>query len=576
MLDILMKKFKHISKLKVYNMALNQNKIQEMDKITGLSNDKISEMDKILGYGQPKQQTSMFQQAADFVSKTFTPAARQFGQAVTGSMALGEQNKANQNLIQQLQTRAQQQQQAGDTQGLNETMKMLAGVGQDTSQYAQQLQQDINYQPDESNLGYAARSGLSTGLEVGSFIAPGGSQAATAMGRVAQTAGRGAISGTMLGASKAFREKEISDIDNLIKETSKGATIGAVTGAVLQGGVETLKGIGKAGKKLATKILNASDDASDALYASQYNVPRSIAQQNRMKDTIASLSDDGFGKIDDVDMAIKKVTGRDGIITKYTREAVGSADDVNLDGMMDLVSSIADDPSLPVGTDDKFIKAMKKAIVSLRKGKLDKADPMGVYDYIQSLEGKVAKLKYTGPYTGVPSPENQALAEAYQLVVDELKDRLFSQSNADDVLVSKLKDKIINELGVVSPKLAEKAKNITDVRSLRSIAAPYVRASKLIKSTEAGKQVFQQTFADQARGLGKFISRPLNLLAIPAEAATVPLAGAIKKTTGGLGNISTGALQKASNIATSNPMLSAIERAIMRQNEKAQEKKTLR
>jgi ABC-type transporter Mla subunit MlaD len=47
---------------------------------------------------QPKQQSpGMFQQAADFITKTFTPSVRQFGQAVSGSMALGAQNKANQN-----------------------------------------------------------------------------------------------------------------------------------------------------------------------------------------------------------------------------------------------------------------------------------------------------------------------------------------------------------------------------------------------------------------------------------------------------------------------------------------------
>jgi hypothetical protein len=506
------------------------------------------------------------------IGNTLMPGITRFGKGIGQSFGLISPDAKNaqqsqQNLLgmqPQLQERARQAMESGDTETAQRLLKLAQEQSQMVSGQAQQRQQDIQTATTDVLKGAPAAA-----LDVASYLGPlPGGQSKTALGRIGKATGRGVITGAEMGASRG-----LSDDKNILEETAKGALIGGVTSGLFQGGIEGFRSVYNAAKPAVSSALNRIGELGDELIASQYNVPRSVAQQNRMMDTVKSIADDGFTKIDDVQIAANKVTGSDGIVTKYTREAVAKANDVDINGVGKLAKDLVDDPLIPPGQDKKLLKELNKVIVEARKGKLDKADPTVIYDTIQKLEKKAAKLGYSGPYSPVADPAKEAIAGVYKQMADEFKDRLFI-NNADDVLVGSLKDKLVREMAAISPKLGEKASGVKNIAELRSIAAPYVRASKLINSTEAGKQALQASFGDVTKGLGKFINPIKGLETIAgSESVSVGAGNAIR----GLSNISKEGITKTPVVSnTAIKTMSAIERAISRENDKKQEKKLLR
>jgi hypothetical protein len=208
---------------------------------------------------------------------------------------------------------------------------------------------------------------------------------------------------------------------------------------------------------------------------------------------------------------------------------VGNADPVYIDttgdlkGVVDVAREIVEDPSINVGTDKKLLKEFLRDLDKISTGTdqvdgnlVRTANPLETFDLIKKYETKAADLGRFRPERAVPNPNDTSLARAYELMADELKDRLYTQSNADVMLFNaKQNDKIIKELAQISPKLAERVKNASTVADLRSIAAPFVRGSKLAFATRAGEQIATNNLGGVAKGLGSLVQNPLNLIALP-------------------------------------------------------------
>lgn len=323
----------------------------------------------------------------------------------------------------------------------------------------------------------------------------------------------------------------------LLETAQPNATIGSVgrsaaTGAATAG---ALYGIGK----LVSAAKGGLKRTGEATIQSQYNVPRSIARSNDIRDTVQKLSDYGINNINDIEPAANAVTGSKGILSQVTREAAGQAKNVKTEGLLDIARNLADDPSIPTGQDDKIFDFLKKGVNSLYetsgKGPATAASPLNTLDYIRTLESKAAGIIRGRSPSLVPEAD-KAAAAAYRSFADELSTRLFQGAGADKVAVNLAKNpQVLSQLAAVSPKLAENAAKATTVAELRSLAAPFVRGAKLAAETEVGQNLATNTVAGAAKGVGRLIQNPLNILAIPLSSNSVNAgAGAAMR---GLGNI---------------------------------------
>lgn len=211
-------------------------------------------------FGKEKEDTrSSLQKVTDFmglgnVSKNITMGL----QAPLAGAGIEKQDIKSQDLFKQSQElirqakqetdptrKAQLLQQSRDVDQQIEASGQRAGELGDIVQRGGQItEREMGMSPEE----FALRRGGAMTAELASYAVPGVlGPAATAGGRIATAAGRGAITGGFQGASRAA-----TDADTLAQaglDIGMGATTGAVTGAAFQGLLEGGKGLVKAFSK---------------------------------------------------------------------------------------------------------------------------------------------------------------------------------------------------------------------------------------------------------------------------------------------------------------------------------------
>ena len=334
----------------------------------------------------------------------------------------------------------------------------------------------------------------------------------TPFGPIAGGAG-GAALGTL--AKQLIQQKQ-PDVGEIGKEAALGG-VGGVIG----------KGIGSIAGKVFPRVAGAvgkgTGQLGESLIASQYNVPRNVATRIGFPGSVRTLADYGITSIKKVPEVAEKVTGATGIISKITRSAVGKANPVELSAFADrpsvleVASNLAGDPSLPIGQDSKFVAYIQKGIQSVlggSKGSITgQADPSDVFGFIQKLERESASVG-GGKARHLLSESEHALKKAYQGVADELRERLFTTSGADQQLISAMTPQQLQELATISPKLAQDVASAKTVGELRHVAAPFVQANQAAKTTEAASRYAFADFGGQGKGLGKLVPSLSDPLAI--------------------------------------------------------------
>jgi len=102
-------------------------------------------------------------------------------------------------------------------------------------------------------------------------------------------------------------------------------------------------------------------------------------------------------------------------------------------------------------------------------------DPSKIFKMIQDLEGQAADLR-----SGNSSKTEQSLSSVYKTVANDLKKRLFVDSGANAAIPNmQLTPEQYQQLHSISPRLAQEVASAKTVSDLRSIEAPFVRASQL-------------------------------------------------------------------------------------------------
>ena len=271
------------------------------------------------------------------------------------------------------------------------------------------------------------------------------------------------------------------------------ATAGSVLGSGVLGGATAgaLDKLGPVLGKLLGKTGGGLENAGEGILKTQYaSVPKAIRQAQRLDETIPQLAEYGIKNIKNVIPTAERVTGDTGIISDLTRNAVSKAGRVKVDNLMSLAENLAQDPLIPAGQDTKFVNFIKKGLGNLTDtGSTNISDavtgnPEKTFDFIKQLEKQAASI-YKGKSPSMVSANDQALASSYRNFADELKTRLFSGAGADNAAVDLVNQpQYLEQLRAISPKLAEAAQKSETLGQLRSVAAPFVRGSKLAEAAQ--------------------------------------------------------------------------------------------
>ena len=212
---------------------------------------------------------------------------------------------------------------------------------------------------------------------------------------------------------------------------------GAATGGLLSGAVygatkipSLLKTMGGQTKKVGEKFIQ-----------SQYNLPRSAATNLRLPETVQKLNEYGYASTDDILRDSDKIMS---LIEKPIQKSVSNAKPVNLDGFTNVVTNIVEDPSIKVGQDEKILKFVDKLIQKATTGGKGsqikfEGDPNSVLEIIRTIQKKAADVA-KGKLPTAITDEERALKQAYNLIANELEDRLFTVAGADAVVGSSVGD----------------------------------------------------------------------------------------------------------------------------------------
>jgi hypothetical protein len=365
--------------------------------------------------------------------------------------------------------------------------------------------EDLN-QADRDPLGYFMDKGLKPSAGVASYAVP--------FGKGANILTKFLAPGALAGGASAFSNDE---------DILKGAAFGAGGAGVLGKGSELLGGVAE---KLFGKAGGALEKGGSELIASQYNVPRSAARALDLPGTVSKLSEYGINNINDIAPLAEKITGSGGLITDLTKEAVKGAGKVNLSGVTDLANEIVANPAISGATEGKFSTFIEKGVKKLGTN----ADPSETFKFIQQLEKQASTIDKIPAFQR--TLENSELSKGYRSLAETLKTRLFDEAGANSAVAGGLlTPQQLEFLGTVNPKLANDIVNAKTVGELRKVAEPFVKGSQLAFETEAGSQIGFNNMGGAAKGIGKMIQNPLNLLAVPlgSDSVNAGAGGFLKK-----------------------------------------------
>jgi hypothetical protein len=298
-------------------------------------------------------------------------------------------------------------------------------------------------------------------------------------------------------------------------DIGKEAAFGGLGGV----GGELLGPAFRFGSKLVGKAIpDALDKAGTEAIASQFNLPRTGATALKLPQTIEGLHKYGITNIDDIGKAADIVTGQNGIAPKIVRKAISQAAPVDTTGIREMAKTIAANPTMKAGQDDKFIALVDKGLQTLyggTKGNLaDKATPEETFDFIRQLQKMAADLKKGKQDFQIPS-EDKALIQGYHMIAQELESRLYGGLDATGKAIGKGADSILTSnlmtpeeyqaLAKLHPQLAEDIKNAKTIKELRSIQEPFTKGNQAADYTEAGSQLGFKNIGQQSNGAAKFI-----------------------------------------------------------------------
>lgn len=399
---------------------------------------------------------------------------------------------------------------------------------------------------------------ISTGGGIGGSLA--GAAGGAAIGSVVPVVGTavGGLIGAILGGAAGSAGGELAENaitgDDLMKNVGSEALLGGLTSTPIgagfklaKAGVKATTGIGKqsaadlvqqagvqtVGKKTATKYgLNPTaptaaagealetsasgrlKNAGNKALLSQYGtISKPFARSTDPAKTISTLADAGITKPVDAERVANGITGSGGILTRATSDAVGGAGGVDTSTLRKVFNDSLDNYGI-VDTDRKslqkvFDAQMNKLSGGARGSLSPTVNSTDALEMMRSLEKRVANLRGKGDNYRLSTPERMDQASVLNLVRDELEDSLYRGAGANAQLSNVLTPQLREEALALMPNNAQWAKYVDDnimgaksVGDVRSAAAPFVRAGKIIDEGEQNAITFGGRVGNAFQGGG--------------------------------------------------------------------------
>lgn len=217
----------------------------------------------------------------------------------------------------------------------------------------------------------------------------------------------------------------------------------------------------------------------------------------------------------EVQYAANHVTGKDGTVSKMTRQLAASAENVPTAITESWLNNILADNGL-TEAEMKSIKSQVQAVLN-RTGENGYSDGATTLQVIKNLEGKIRDIKgQSGTYHNM-SYADKCRASALQSVRDELTDRLWANADISKVMT----DKNLNELramykdnptwqNFVNNKLA-KAK---DGAEMRALMKPLVNGGHIIEGAQMTAGSVGEKLAGAAAKAGSAKGAAKNVLSV--------------------------------------------------------------
>lgn len=391
----------------------------------------------------------------------------------------------------------------------------------------------------------------------GSFAAPG-------IGTAAGGAG-GSILGELLAQKLSGEADDGIDKGNLLEEGAFGTLGGigkaakSIRGAssvfragegigeaanILRTGVPTVGKVAKGG--LLAKLGGKLERSGDNLLGTQANLTRAETRQlGRGLNPATVLGDinkrTGLTSMESMANVGSNVTGKEGVFNELRKNAIGNTKGVDIGDLRNVADDLLLDKA-PLITGNKrtsVLDSVKNNIVKSyggSKGSLSKlADPYEAFDAASKFDAMAADLTRGATV----SAADRQLASVYKGLSKTINNRLFSADGvAEGLQLAKPQAKeALLALAKTAPRkeasaytaLAKELDAITDVPGLRKAQSSFVNLGKIDEATANARAGAGAALGGQMQGAGKLVQRPTNLLAMPLDAATPAIGGALSK-----------------------------------------------
>jgi hypothetical protein len=289
------------------------------------------------------------------------------------------------------------------------------------------------------------------------------------------------------GAGKVGKATEAVSLTDEAIKTATGMTdeLAAVEKAIPEQAVAQATKIG---------MLPSRAEIGAKTYSSAFIVPTKRARSLRPVETSAKMLDYGIsGGLDDLRNTASQVTGDTGVLTKVTRDAIGSVQG-----------------EIPMGNTLQSAKNMLEQVVELTPAEENRIlrqivrsqkpggqpmtmNPLGAFDTVKNLQQLGHEQLSASTYL-TKNLKAEGIGKAYLAAADEIMTNIEKSVGSQNIVQAYKTPEIQAQLSAVSPKLAEEFMQAETLADIRSLQAPFVRLNQMIDLTEqAGNSAFQTT-----------------------------------------------------------------------------------
>lgn len=275
----------------------------------------------------------------------------------------------------------------------------------------------------------------------------------------------------------------------------------------------------------------------------------------------------GLTNMDDMLRVAQNYTGGNGVMSELTRNAVGNSKGVNIGDLRRVTNDLLTNQGPLIGdnTRKNILNQVKESVGKAYggdKGSLNPlANPLDAFDIAKNFEKQANFLKTKATL----SPEAAQAATIYDQLGKTITDRLLPTNEVREglSLAKPAASKTLSQLAVNATRPAEKKAyeklgkellGIDRTKNVRSAQSDFVKLSQLAGKSSEAEMGAGARLGGQLQGIGRLVQNPLNIAAVPLDAASPNIGGKLSslgrklQTTNSQGPISTGAKMLATQL----------------------------